>query len=514
MIANDRFSSRPLYYAQLSDGGIAFGSQVHTVLQAPDIPRDLDERSVRELFQYQRVHGTRTLNRAISMLPPATFLRVSDGRIALECWFQMDYRPERRTVTDWAEALADSFHRSARRCLRGTNRVGLLLSGGLDSRMVVAAVDDQITCFHFNDSQNREYETARRIAAVRDFEFTYLPRTVDHYANLFEHGVDIGDGQYAFFHSHALGLLPQDSVDVILHGFAPELFFRGTNLPRAPRTVLGRTIYLEDLEVLATVNEANVAREIRSNLKYSLHHTQPHQFFRESWAKNFESLMLVSAQELVDDARLHSDDPYDWFIWADTRFHCKYPSFLFEMALRHFHTERSVVFHNDILDLHLRMPIRARADSRIWNRAVRRLNRHVAAVPNANTERSLFPGPLGLTIDLTIEAATRIGRRFGIQPRPRGPELKPGMPWWHTEGSWPSFRELIVHEERLRKLIEATIVDPEAIDPDIFDIARIKSAFADHLTGRQNHTDFLLLLATFGGWHRKYGPPGKSLAAR
>jgi hypothetical protein len=149
------------------------------------------------------------------------------------------------------------------------------------------------------------------------------------------------------------------------------------------------------------------------------------------------------------------------------------------------------------------MPVDVRSDSRVWNLAVRRLSPEVAAVPNANTGRSLFPG----AIELGREVAMRIGRRLAIAAPLASPAMKREMPW-HTDGSWPSFGKLLTHETSLRNLLTETVNDPSAIDPEIFDTGRIGAAVEEHFLGRRDHGEFLMLLLTFGGWHRKYGPAG------
>jgi asparagine synthase (glutamine-hydrolysing) len=508
VLGNDRFSSRPLYYGRLPSGALVFGSQVRTAVQS-GIARELDERAVRELFQYQRVHATRTLLRSVSMLAPGTLLRASSTGDTQQSWFVPEYRPETRSLPEWADALADGFRRSTARCLQRSRSAGVLLSGGLDSRMVVAASDRPLVCLHFNDAPNREFETARRVAGARGFEFRFLQRPPDHYAASHERGVDISDGLYGYHHSHHIGLVPPDSVDVVLHGYVPELFFRGTNLPKLDRTILGRRFWTADLESLQvldrTINRDNVAAHLQRRLKYSLHAKGLHRFFRERWARDFDAQMLESANELVREARDRSAEPLDWFIWPDTRYHCKYPSWLFELAVRPYHAERSVVLHNHIVDLHLRMPVEMRADSRVWKQAVRRLNPAVAAVPDANTGRALFPTPG----QLAREAAVRVGRRFGLAaPLSEPAHERP----WHTDGSWPAFGPMLTHEPQLNALLMRTIDDPEAIDPEIFDVPRIRAAVDEHLRGLHDHRHFLMLLLGFGGWHRKYGPPGRAVS--
>lgn len=497
LLGNDRFSSRPVYWARSRTGATVFGTQVQTVLQAPGLSRDLDAQSVIDLFHYQRVHGLRTLTRGVSLLAPGTVLRAGDGRVSLEPWFEMRYSPETRSEGEWAEAMAEVFHRSINRSISDAGRTALLLSGGLDSRIVLAAAARELDCFHFNDHRNEEFHVANQIAAAANQKLTYVERSENHYADIFETAVRIGSGQYCFVNAHPIGLLPNDGLDVVIHGFAPELFFRGKNLPHRRHSIFGKHLHTS---VDSALSAENIATKMVTKLNYNQHRQQPSRFFREAWNQDFNNHVLSSAEDLVSEARLHSDDPYDWFIWPDTRYHCKYPSFLFEAALRPFHNERSVVFHNDVLDLHLRMPVAARANSRVWKLAVKQLNPKVARVPDANTGHSPFlPWPVALAMDLPRRFARGLGLRGNSRVIGR------------TSGSWPNFPELITHNRHIRSIIEQSFRDPEALDPSIFDIPRIQLEYQNHLAGRANHDMSLFLLATFGCWHRNYGPPGHAL---
>jgi asparagine synthase (glutamine-hydrolysing) len=495
LLVSDRFSSRPIFYAQTPDGGLAFGTQVSSVLQSPDVSRDLDETAVRELFHFQRVHGTRTLSRAVSMLPPASVLRWKDGRVAVEPYWEMDYRVESGSANEYAEALADAFQQSTRRVLESEHRYGLFLSGGLDARMVVAQSTRDLHCYHFNDSENQEYDKAKQIAEVRDFEFTYLERRENHYTDLFEDAVEIGNAMYAFNHAHSLGFGERlrEECDVIVHGFAPELYFRGTNLPHAYRTLLGKrwqTVVDWD------ITDANVASTIVSKLKYGQQKLRPSQLFRGRWAEDFDDVLLETARETVAEASRHSSDPVDHFLWPDTRYHCKFPSFLLESSIRSYMAERSIMFDNDVLDLHLRMPTKLRSDSRLWNLAIRRMNAGVAAVPDANTGHSLFVSePVRIGLDFADWAL----RSSGLKPPP---QREPG----HATGSWPKFSERVANDAKLRTLIADTIENPARIDPEIFDVPRLREMLQETVTKQNNYQRFLFLLITFGRWHERFGP--------
>lgn len=76
----------------------------------------------------------------------------------------------------------------------------------------------------------------------------------------------------------------------------------------------------------------------------------------------------------------------------------------------------------------------------------------------------------------------------------------------------PNSPECALREDTLlRDLFEGVIRDNEALDPDIFDLGRVNTALTEHVAGHANHWESLALMATFGEWHRRYGPPGRNL---
>jgi asparagine synthase (glutamine-hydrolysing) len=495
VLTGDRFLSRPIFWAS-TPGGVTFGSRAQTVLQNRAVPRDLDMASVYDLLHYQRVHATRTLNAAVSVLPGATVLTARGGQVRTRQWFQMDYRPEQRSDDEWAEEMAEAFQLSTRRVMAGAGRVGLLLSGGLDSRMIAAAADGGLEALHFNENRNnREYETAANIARVAGLPMTYLQRTAGHYPRLLDEAVDIGSGQHPFVHAHSLGLLPAE-VDTVLHGYAPEIWFRGTSLPHCNRTMYGRQL---GTIVDPALSKDNVVDAIVAKLKYAQPHKHPQRLFVPGRVSAFADQVRASAQSMVTDAAPHSEDVYDWFTWADIRWKGKSPSFLFHNSIRAEHEERSVLFHNHVLDLHLRMPTTARSDSRIWNKAVRRLSPKVAAVQDANTGRSPFLSPAKR---LLLTKAEKVGRDLRLR-RPPDPA--------YVAGSWPNFSKLIVNDPAMQRLVTATAADPAALDPSIFDFKGVQRAIGEHLASRADHGTMFVVLVTLGCWHRKYGPPGQAL---
>lgn len=501
LIISDRLASRPVFYGTTPDGRLIFATQVASVLEEREVSRELDLAAALEFCALQRVLGTRTYHKGVAMLPPASVLRFAAGQVTIEPYWTMQYRPQPGSIDDYAEELAATFRRTVGHVCRGGARVAMLLSGGLDARMVVAAAEGTISCVTFADYMNPEAETARDIAAAKGCDFFFLQREPEHYVRLMDAAVRIGGGMYAFNHAHAIGFVEQlpQPFDVVTHGYAPELLFRGSSLPRLTRR-LGPIELGERLD--PSLEHSNVAERIFSR-GYSLLASGFPELLTQSARQVLAETLAADARQMIAEASAASADVYDQFLWPDVRYHARYPSMLFEVSLRPFMTERSFVFHNEVIDLHLRMPRELRSDNRAWLKALARLDAKIAGIRDANT--GFAPGMPVAAASLLgagkvllggLPLLWRLGRRRGA--------TQDGGPPGASPISWPRFDWLIRHNTGLRQLLEETLADPTALPPEMFDLAQVRALLARHLRSEGQHRVVLFALLTFGLWHQKY----------
>ena len=495
LLINDRFCSRPLFYYLTDKGTLLFGTQLSVILQWSEVPRELNMRSIFEFFTFQQVLGEKTFYKDVNVLPPATISHYRDGKISFVPYWKMKYKEEKHPEEYYVEKLATAIKKSVERRTQGNYRFGMLLSGGLDSRAVLAASNREMVCFTFADFENREVKIAKRIAGAKDYKHIFLKRDLNHYLNLVDKAVEIGNGMCPFMHAHSIGFFDQirEECDILFHGYVLERFFRGTNLPHRNLKFLGKSFFT----ITDRLSNENLPYEIIEKLKYSLYQKNPQQFFSQSYLSMLDSVLLNSVCNILTEIESSCKNIYDKFIWLDTYYHSRYPSSLFETSIRPFIDERSIVFDNDLLDLHLKMPFKIRATSKTWKKSLAKLDHKITAIPDANTGYSpLIPESLEWGLTLTRRIVNKLHLlKFYQLPHPT-----------HTQGSWPNFDELIRHNERLMKLIRDTIKNPECLDPNIFNIPRIKGMFKEHLDGKNDYTEFLFLLLTFGRWHKNYGP--------
>ncbi len=142
VMARDRFGIKPLYLAEVS-GAIRFASSLPAIVKAGGVDTSID---LDALHNYMTFHAVvpppRTILKGVRKLPPAT-LRVyeADGRFSDRRYFDPSYlrRPEDAAVSraEWQERLLESLRLAVKRRMIADVPVGVLLSGGVDSSLIV-----------------------------------------------------------------------------------------------------------------------------------------------------------------------------------------------------------------------------------------------------------------------------------------------------------------------------------------------------------------------------------------
>ena len=137
-IARDHLGIKPLYYVTIGSQ-LVFASEIKSLLQHPACTREVDLKSLAELFTFRYVPSPKTLLQRVMKLPPAHFMVASRGGLRIERFWdwvprcQKQYR-EAELVEQYQELLEDAV----RLQMRSDVPVGLFLSSGVDSGALLA----------------------------------------------------------------------------------------------------------------------------------------------------------------------------------------------------------------------------------------------------------------------------------------------------------------------------------------------------------------------------------------
>jgi len=141
-LARDRFGIKPLYYS-ITSRGLRFASTSSALLHAGDVDTAIDPVALHHhLSLHAVVPAPRTLLRGLRKLAPAHSLTFHhDGRKQLRRYWQLDTqrRSHEPSEWEWIEAVHEALKKAVeRRRTIADVPVGILLSGGLDSSLLVA----------------------------------------------------------------------------------------------------------------------------------------------------------------------------------------------------------------------------------------------------------------------------------------------------------------------------------------------------------------------------------------
>jgi asparagine synthase (glutamine-hydrolysing) len=141
-LARDRLGIKPLYYSRTAHT-FRFASNSQALLAAPDVSTAIDPVGLHhQLTLHAVIPAPRTILQGIRKLAPATTLTIdASGHERSRVYWRLNaQRPvQPRTEAEWTQAVHDALRLAVRRRLDIADvPVGVLLSGGLDSSLLVA----------------------------------------------------------------------------------------------------------------------------------------------------------------------------------------------------------------------------------------------------------------------------------------------------------------------------------------------------------------------------------------
>jgi len=222
---NDRFGMHRLYYHERGDT-FYFAAEAKAILAVRPELRSLDPKGAGEFVACGAVLENRTLFQGVLVLPPAAAWFFRNGSLERKASY-FDPREwesqEKLEPEPYYRELRDVFARNVPRYFSGDQRIGMSLTGGLDTRMVLAWHKTQpgaLPCYTFGSMlrDNHDVRVARRvaetykqshqaIAAGQEF-LTQFPRYAERAVYLTDGCVDVGRAPDLYLNERARQIAP------------------------------------------------------------------------------------------------------------------------------------------------------------------------------------------------------------------------------------------------------------------------------------------------------------------
>jgi len=246
-LARDRMGEKPLYYGRAGNS-LVFGSELKALRAYPGFSPELDMEALSLYLRFQYVPEPRSIYTGVAKLSPGHLLTVHADALhdltpvpywtLSETVINAQAAPFSGTETEAADQLEGLLRSSVRNQMLADVPLGALLSGGIDSSLITALMQQEscrpIRSFTigFDDAAYDESASARQIAAHIGTDHTELFVTPDHVLDLIETLPDLYDEPFSDasqLPTHLVAQITRNHVTVCLTGDGGDEAFAGYN---------------------------------------------------------------------------------------------------------------------------------------------------------------------------------------------------------------------------------------------------------------------------------------------
>ena len=179
---NDRYGMYRLYHHESKDA-FYFGAEAKAILAARPELRRADAQALGELIAYSCVLQNRTIFENIHTLPGGSAWSFRNGALAAKSYYFQPEEWEEQSplqAEPYYQELRQSVSRNLSRYFGGQERVGMSLTGGLDTRMIMAwqkPAPQSLPCYTFGGSYRecQDVRVGRKIARLCDQPYQVVP---------------------------------------------------------------------------------------------------------------------------------------------------------------------------------------------------------------------------------------------------------------------------------------------------------------------------------------------------
>src|SRR5437667_4639312 len=149
VVARDAMGIKLIYY-KIDSGKLTFGSEIRPILAAQDSKPEVDPIALKLFLRFRYTPSPLTIFQGIRKLAPGPMLVVAKGKCRKARWYNFTPQPfpQKKAETEAARELLELYKGAVRRHLLSDVPVGILLSGGLDSGLLLALMKEHGRDWH------------------------------------------------------------------------------------------------------------------------------------------------------------------------------------------------------------------------------------------------------------------------------------------------------------------------------------------------------------------------------
>jgi asparagine synthase (glutamine-hydrolysing) len=478
ILASDLLGSYPLYWFA-DRQHLVFASELKAVLRAPDAPHGVDPRAVADYLTFGFLLGNKTLAAGVEVLPPASILvaDLDDGQCEVRSYRRIAdlFGRWEGTREGYVEAAAAAFVRAAERAASGNHELGLALSGGIDSRAILAVVDSKrpistYTLGLAGCADQKVAEQLSKIAATRhrfhELDVDYLREFLPNLSTM----VSLTDGMYlthGLTEMLALRTFETSGFSILLRGHGGEL----------AKTSLAWPLHTDE-RIHAMRSRDELIPYLFARAGYVSRGVPPRDLFTDEWAVRVEGMARASLEEAVAGVSLEPADLCSYLYLAEH--HRRFTISSLEL-FRNLVEVRMPFVDEEFLGVLFRGPARWRDRPDIHRAVFDRCNPALGKVRNSNTGAAATASPL---VEAVLDKMNTLLKRLRV----------PGYRHYHEYEAWT--RRLLLDS------VDAVLLEPRSLARGIVREDALRLLLRETRQGTADHAYLFQVLLNIELWQR------------
>jgi asparagine synthase (glutamine-hydrolysing) len=469
MLFNDRYGLHRLYYHQTKEA-FYFAAEAKAILAVRPELSSVSPRSLGEFVSFKCVLENRTLFEGIQVLPPASAWILREGSVEKRAYFEPREWELQETlgIEDYYREVREVFSRNLPRYFSATQPLAVSLTGGLDTRMIMAwqrSSPGTLPCYSFGSTYRecQDVSIARRVAVECDQPYSVITVGTDflsRFADYAERTVYLTDGCADV----------SRSADLYVNELAAQI---------APIRMTG-----------------NYGGEILRRVRAFKPATLEHGLFNGDLLPE----IARAGQTYAENIQCH---PLSFSAFRQSPWH-HYGLYALEQTQI---SVRSPYLDNDLVKTVFRAPQSSLADNGISIRLIRDGNPDLLKI---NTDRGLMGASKipGLVLHAWLESTFKAEYAYDY-----------GMPQWavridralrslHLErlflGRHKFYHYRVWYRDQLSPYIQEMLLDDRSLSRPYLKRKAVERAVKAHVSGTRNYTSAIHILLTLELLHRRF----------
>jgi len=480
----DKFGLSPLYYSVLPDG-IVFAGSVRAILEEPSVSRRWDCRSFGDFFHFGQILGDKTLFESVSLAPPGSVVVYDpdrgEGRV--EPYWELDGLFAENGRYDAAVSVDDvvsSLLRSIEARSQSLDMLGLSLSGGLDSRAVLAGLGGKargLSTYTLGVPGCADQKLAARMSEAAGTRHEFVPLEqgyLEDFQSLAQRMIFLSDGMY---HPHestemlALDYFKRAPFRILLRGHGGEI----------AKAALAYPVMVTP-SVFSLPRGRAVLDSVFRATNLVLRDVEPRNLFTPGFQSRIEGAARESLEASCGGASERLA-PADLHIYYYIKEHIRRQVVASLEIFRSRIEVRLPYVDEDYVKLLLRLPVSRRNRGEIHYALIRRCMPALMRIPDSNTGTLPDAPPLKAFL---MDKINSVMRRLKVE----------GFRHYTEFQDW--------QRKAFRKTTEAILFSPRTAERDLYDPRGLRRVFEEHASGGKNYAHLLGTMVGLELWLRHF----------